>query len=109
MSAGSVSAVQPFSALTRALNGLLHRSTHTPGRTLLRYSVLPGFGLTLGLTLSWLGLIVLVPLSALAIHAAGLGWTGFWHEVLTPRVLASLRVSFTTALAAATATSVCSS
>ncbi|MEI7609740.1 MAG: sulfate ABC transporter permease subunit CysT [Rhodospirillaceae bacterium] len=68
---------------------------------MLRYSVLPGFGLTLGLTLSWLGLIVLVPLSALAIHAAGLGWVGFWHEVLTPRVLASLRVSFTTALAAA--------
>ena len=67
----------------------------------LRYSVLPGFGLTLGLTLSWLGLIVLLPLSALAIHAGGLGWGGFWHEVLTPRVIAAFRVSFTTAFAAA--------
>ena len=67
----------------------------------MRYSVLPGFGLTLGLTLSWLGLIVLLPLSALAIHAGGLGWGGFWHEVLTSRVLAAFRVSFTTAFAAA--------
>ncbi|MEI6560183.1 MAG: sulfate ABC transporter permease subunit CysT, partial [Rhodospirillaceae bacterium] len=68
---------------------------------LLRYSVLPGFGLTLGLALTWLSLIVLIPLSALAIHASGLGWSGFWHEVLTPRVLAAFQVSFTTALAAA--------
>ncbi len=66
-----------------------------------RYSVLPGFGPTLGLTLTWLSLIVLLPLAALAIHAAGLGWSGFWHEVLTPRVLAAFRVSFTTAFAAA--------
>jgi len=66
-----------------------------------RYSVLPGFGLTLGLTLTWLGLVVLLPLAGLAIHAAGLGWSGFWHEVLTPRVLAALRVSFSTAFWAA--------
>jgi len=68
---------------------------------LIRYSVLPGFGLTLGLTLAWLGLVVLLPLAGLAIHAAGLGWGGFWHEVLTPRVLASFRVSFFTAFWAA--------
>ncbi len=68
---------------------------------LIRYSVLPGFGLTLGMTLIWLGLIVLLPLAGLTIHAAGLGWAGFWHEVLTPRVLSAFRVSFTTALWAA--------
>ena len=68
---------------------------------LVRYSVLPGFGLTLGLTATWLSLIVLVPLAALAVDAAGLGWVGFWHEVMSPRVLAAFRVSLTTALAAA--------
>ena len=71
------------------------------GGMLIRYSVLPGFNMTLGLTLSWLGLIVLLPLAGLAIDAAGLGWNGFWAEVLTPRVMAAFRVSFTTALAAA--------
>lgn len=57
-------------------------------------SVLPGFGLTLGFTLSYLGLIVLLPLAALAVKAAGLGWSGFWDAVLTPRVLSAFKVSF---------------
>lgn len=65
-------------------------------------SVLPGFGLTLGLTVTYLSLIVLIPLAALVISAAGLGWDGFWAAVLRPRVLAAFRVSFTTALVAAT-------
>ena len=96
MSGASALAAQP-STLSRVLGGL-----NCPGRSNGgRHSVLPGFGLTMGLTLSWLGLIVLLPLSALAIHAGGLGWGGFWHEVLTPRVLAAFQVSFTTALAAA--------
>ena len=80
--------------------GLLGATSESRGM-LVRYSVLPGFGLTLGLTLTWLSLIVLVPLAGLSIHAAGLGWSGFWHEVLTPRVMAAFRVSVTTALAAA--------
>jgi sulfate transport system permease protein len=46
-------------------------------------------------------LIVLLPLAALAIDAAGLGWSGFWAEVLTPRVIAAFRISLSTALAAA--------
>ena len=66
-----------------------------------RRSVLPGFGLTLGVTLSYLGLVVLLPLAGLALKAAGLGWGGFWAEVTTPRVLAAFRVSFETALLAA--------
>jgi sulfate transport system permease protein len=62
---------------------------------------LPGFGLTLGLSLAWLGLIVLLPLAALVWHAAGLGAAG-WREVLADeRVQLALRLSFGTAFAAA--------
>ncbi|WP_211111593.1 sulfate ABC transporter permease subunit CysT [Azospirillum brasilense] len=64
-------------------------------------SVLPGFGLTLGFTLTYLSLIVLLPLAALALKAAGLGWSGFWDAVLTPRVLAAFKVSFGLSLATA--------
>jgi len=64
-------------------------------------SVIPGFGLTMGFTLTYLGLIVLLPLAALAVKAAGLGWTGFWDAVLTPRVLAAFQISFGLSLLAA--------
>jgi sulfate/thiosulfate transport system permease protein len=64
-------------------------------------SVLPGFGLTLGFTLCYLSLIVLIPLAGLILAAAGLGWSGFWSAVTTPRVLAAFRVSFGTSLIAA--------
>jgi sulfate/thiosulfate transport system permease protein len=63
-------------------------------------SVLPGFGLTLGFTLSYLGLIVLLPLGALIVSAAGAGVEA-WQSLASPRVLAAFRVSFGTALAAA--------
>jgi len=64
-------------------------------------SVIPGFGLTLGFTLSYLGLLVLLPLGALVVKAGGLGWAGFWNAVLTPRVLAAFEVSFGLSLVAA--------
>lgn len=64
-------------------------------------SVLPGFGLTLGFTLSYLGFIVLVPLAALIVKSSGLGWSGFWAAVSTPRVLAAFQVSFGLSFAAA--------
>ncbi|CAO3402062.1 sulfate ABC transporter permease subunit CysT [Azospirillum sp. 11R-A] len=64
-------------------------------------SVLPGFGLTLGFTLSYLGIIVLVPLAALIVRSSGLGWSGFWSAVTTPRVLAAFEVSFGLSFAAA--------
>ncbi|RZA23540.1 MAG: molybdate ABC transporter permease subunit, partial [Proteobacteria bacterium] len=63
--------------------------------------VVPGFGLSLGTTLVWLGLIVLIPLAGLFLKAGGLGWKGLWHIWTEPRVLASLQLSFGTALAAA--------
>jgi sulfate transport system permease protein len=63
--------------------------------------ILPGFGLTLGFTLIYLSLIVLIPLSATFAKASGLGWEAFFRAVLSPRVLASYQVSFVTSLLAA--------
>jgi sulfate transport system permease protein len=65
------------------------------------HSVLPGFNLALGFTLLYLSLIVLIPLSALFFKTATLGWGGFWDVVTGDRVVASLRVTFLTSLAAA--------
>jgi sulfate/thiosulfate transport system permease protein len=66
-----------------------------------RRRVLPGFGLTLGFTLSYLTLIVLIPLLVLFIQAAGVGWTKLWAELSNPRTLAAFRFSFGTAFIAA--------
>jgi len=63
--------------------------------------VIPGFGLTLGYTIFYLSLVVLIPLSATFLKAAGLGWEAFWGVVTTPRVLASLRLSFGASMLAA--------
>ena len=66
-----------------------------------RRSVLPGFGLTLGYTIFYLGLIVLVPLSALVFKAAGMTWQAFITAVTSPRVMASYRITFVAAFLAA--------
>jgi sulfate transport system permease protein len=58
------------------------------------FRVLPGFGLTLGYTLVYVSLIVLIPLSATFLRSAELGPRQFWAVVTAPRVLASLRLSF---------------
>ncbi|HEY2144510.1 MAG TPA: sulfate ABC transporter permease subunit CysT, partial [Steroidobacteraceae bacterium] len=63
--------------------------------------VLPGFGLTLGYTMLYLSLVVLIPLSAVFIRSFGSGWQHFWEVVTAPRVLASLRLSFGASMAAA--------
>jgi sulfate transport system permease protein len=57
-------------------------------------AVLPGFGLTLGCSLLYLGLIVLIPLSALVLRTLSLNWPQFWEAVTSPRVLASYRLTF---------------
>jgi sulfate transport system permease protein len=72
------------------------------GLGLKRPSVIPGFGLTLGFTLTYLGLIVLIPLAALVLKSTTLGFSGFWEIVTAPRTLAALRVSFFTSFFAAT-------
>lgn len=64
-------------------------------------SVIPGFGLTLGFTLTYLTLIVLIPLAGLGIRSAALGWSGIWTIATDPRVVQALRVSFSTSLIAA--------
>src|SRR6202048_2032146 len=71
----------------------------TPRR--LPQRVLPGFGLTLGYTMVYLSLLVLIPLSAVFIRSLGLGWGHFWDVVTAPRVIASLRLSFGASLIAA--------
>jgi len=69
--------------------------------SLRRPSVIPGFGLTLGFTLAYLGLIVLLPLAALVTRTIGLSAAELWAIATTPRVIAAFRVSFGTALIAA--------
>jgi sulfate transport system permease protein len=66
-----------------------------------RRRVLPGFGLSLGFTLTYLGLIVLLPLAALAWKATGTGVAGLLHLLAAPRTLAALRLSFGAAIVAA--------
>jgi len=66
-----------------------------------RKSIIPGFGLTMGFTLAWLSLIVLIPLSALFLRAAGLGWSEFITVGFSERAMSAYRISFGTALAAA--------
>jgi sulfate transport system permease protein len=56
--------------------------------------VLPGFRLTLGFTLFYLGLIVLIPLAATFAKTATLSWPQFWHAVASPVTLAAYRLSF---------------
>ncbi|RJX39339.1 sulfate ABC transporter permease subunit CysT [Paenibacillus pinisoli] len=60
--------------------------------------VLPGFGLSLGFTLFYISLIVLIPLAGIFFKTFELTWAEFWSAVTNPRVLASYRISFSTAL-----------
>ena len=64
-------------------------------------SALPGFRLTLGITLAWIGVIVLIPLLSLTLQPWTLGLSGIWAVMTDPRVLAALRLSFGGALLAA--------
>ena len=66
------------------------------------HSVLPGFNLTLGITVFYLSFIVLIPLSATFLKSASFGFDAFWQAISAPRVLAAYRVSFGCALLAAT-------
>lgn len=70
------------------------------------HGVLPGFSLTLGYTVLYLSLIVLIPLSATFLKAGTLGWSGFWTAITEPRVLASYRLTFGASLIGALINSV---
>lgn len=66
--------------------------------------VLPGFGLSMGVTLTYVGVIVLLPVVALALKGAEIGPAGFWAIITAPRTLASLRLTLAAAGLATLAT-----
>lgn len=63
--------------------------------------VLPGFGISMGYAVLYLSVLVLIPLAALPIKSAELGWQGFWDTVTAPRVMASYQLTFGASLLAA--------
>lgn len=65
--------------------------------------VIPGFGLTLGITVAYIGLLVLIPLSSIFIRSAGIGWEEFWGAVTSRQAVASYKVTFGISLLAAIA------
>ncbi|MFT3905282.1 MAG: sulfate ABC transporter permease subunit CysT [Steroidobacteraceae bacterium] len=76
------------------------------GRAARKFRALPGFGLTMGYTITYLSLIVLIPLTACFVKAAHLSPAEFWAVITSPRILASLRLSFGASLLAALVNSV---
>ena len=89
MAAGSIAAPLPFPVAALPASRRASRK------------VLPGFNLTLGYTLLYLALIVLIPLSALVFKTFTLSWDQFWAAISSPRVLASYRLTFGASLIAA--------
>lgn len=71
-----------------------------------RHNVLPGFSLTMGFTLFYLGAVVLIPFAALVLRALELSWLDFWRLATTERALAAYRLTFGASLIAATANGV---
>jgi sulfate transport system permease protein len=67
----------------------------------MKHTVLPGFRLTMGFTLFYLCLIVLLPLLTLPARSATMTWEAFWQTITDPRVVASYRLSIGASLAAA--------
>ncbi len=66
-----------------------------------RTSLIPGFRLTLGFNLFYIGLLILLPIAALLLKATHIPWVTFWSTVSSPRALAAYRLTFTTSFAAA--------
>ncbi|MGN6554545.1 MAG: sulfate ABC transporter permease subunit CysT [Verrucomicrobiota bacterium] len=71
-----------------------------------KFNALPGFGLTMGITLFFLCTIVLIPFAGLIARTIGLSWTEFWHLATTERAMAAYRLTFGASLAAAVANAV---
>ena len=72
-----------------------------PARRGAPFRVMPGFGLSLGFTIFYLSLIVLIPLSAVFFKTFTLTWDAFWSAVTSDRVVASYKLSFGASLIAA--------
>lgn len=71
-----------------------------------KFSVLPGFGPSLGYTLVYLSLIVLIPIAAVILKTLEMDWASFWSTVSSPRIVATYKLSFGAALLAAAINSV---
>ena len=84
-----------------ALRGGVPSGVRSLSRGFPKPSALPGFGITFGFAVTYLSLIVLIPLAVLVARAADLGLDGIWRVATTPRVLAALEVSFFISAAAA--------
>jgi ABC-type sulfate transport system permease component len=74
--------------------------TLKPRRPFVEKSVLPGFGLSMGYTVFYLSLLVLIPLSLLFFKSATLGWDHFWTAVSAPRAVASYKLTLGASLIA---------
>jgi sulfate transport system permease protein len=68
-----------------------------------KFKALPGFGLTMGFTLFYLSVIVLIPLGGIVIKTLGIPWKDFWHLATTDRALAAYRLTFGASFVAALA------
>jgi sulfate transport system permease protein len=66
-----------------------------------QHSVLPGFGITMGFTLFYLGVILLLPIAGLLLYTAQMSWEDFWRAVSARQVVASYKLSFGASLIAA--------
>ena len=66
-----------------------------------RRSVIPGFGLTMGYTIAYLGLIALIPLSTIFLKTSGMRWHAFWSVIGSARVMAAYRLSIGASIAGA--------
>jgi len=71
-----------------------------------KFNVLPGFGLTMGFTLFYLSVIVLIPLGGIVLKTLEIPWRDFWHLATTERALAAYRLTFGASLIAACANAV---
>lgn len=91
-------------AIALTLNALFGRQRGSSYRR--SYSVLPGFNLSLGYTLGYLMLIVLIPIAAVFLKTSELSFAEFWKVVTAPRVLASYKLSFGASMIAAAINSV---
>lgn len=79
----------------------MNATVDKPKWRLRKPSVIPGFGITLGFALTYLALLVLIPIAGLVIESAALGWGEFWALATDERTLNALRLSFGTAFIAA--------
>ena len=64
------------------------------------YTIIPGFSLSLGYTMLYVSILVLLPIAMIFLNTLSMSWSGFWDTITHPRVVASYKLSFGAALAA---------